>query len=84
MRTKPLSSASGMTDPSATLKVCLLQNPSGKTESDVLPEREPGDCFLWRCPEVLASLCVRGLLDQPSLHCDRKRAGVSWATVAVK
>ena len=68
MRTKPLSSASGMTDPSATLKVCLLQNPSSVIEPDVLPEREPGDYFMWRCPEVLASLCVGGLLDQPSLR----------------
>jgi len=68
MWTKSLSSASGMTVLTATLKVCLLQNPSGVVESDILPEREPGDYFMWRCPEVLASLCVGGLLDQPSLR----------------
>ena len=67
MWTKSLSSASGMTVLTATLKVCLLRNPLGVVESDVLPEREPGDYFMWRCPEVLVSLCVGGLLGQPSL-----------------
>jgi len=65
MWTKSLSSASGMTVLTATLKVYLLQNLSGVVKSDVLPERELEDYFVWRCPEVLASLCVRGLLDPP-------------------
>ena len=67
MWTKSLSSASGMTVLTATLKVCLLQNPLGVVKSDVLPERETEDYLMWRCPEVLVSLCVGGLLDQPSL-----------------
>ena len=70
--------------PTATLKVCLLQNPLGVVKSDVLPEREVEDYFMWWCPEVLVSLCVGGLLDQPSLRVIVSVCVYTVAAVAVK
>ena len=53
-------------------------------KSDVLPERELEDYFVWRCPEVLVSLCVGGLLDQPSLRVIVSVCVCTVAAVAVK